>query len=71
MNASSKDFLTWVETFVSTGSFLKVAAEPPRSSSQLADQVIFVSRPVSSDFGRATGVCSWAGASVSGNRGET
>ena len=29
------------------------------------DHVIFMSLPVSSDFGRATGVCSCAGASVS------
>ena len=41
------------------------SGEPPRSSSQLADQVIFMSLPLISDFGRATGVCSWAGALVS------
>ena len=64
MKASSKDFLTSVDTFFSTGSWSNVASEPPRLSSQLADQVILVSLPVSSDFGRATGVCSCAGASV-------
>ena len=42
-----------------------VASEPPRLSSQFADQAIFVFSPVSRDFGRATGVCSCAGASVS------
>ena len=38
---------------------------PPRSSSQFADQEIFMSLPEMSDLGRATGVCSCAGASVS------
>ena len=65
MKVSSKDFFTSVETFFSTGSFWNVASEPPRLSSQFADQVILVSLPVRSDLGRATGVCSWAGASVS------
>ncbi len=65
MKASSKDFFTSVDTFFSTGSCSNVASEPPRLSSQLADHVILVSFPVSNDFGRATGVCSWAGASVS------
>ncbi len=51
--------------FFSIGSRSAVACEPPRLSSQLDDQVIFMSLPLRSDFGRATGVCSWAGASVS------
>src|SRR6266511_2886830 len=38
---------------------------PPASeSSQLADQEILMSRPVSNDFGRATGVWSPAGAVI-------
>ncbi|MEJ7705126.1 MAG: hypothetical protein WKF47_16415 [Geodermatophilaceae bacterium] len=41
-----------------------VAGDPPRSSSQLADHSIFMSLPEISDLGRATGVCSCAGASV-------
>ena len=47
------------------GSFFAVASEPPRLSSQFDDHSIFMSLPDSSDFGRATGVCSCAGASVS------
>jgi len=65
MKVSSKERLTSCETLASTGSFSYVACEPPRSSSQLADHEIFMSWPLIRDFGRATGVCSCAGASVS------
>ena len=65
MNACSNCIFTSAETLRSTGSCWAVAAEPPRLSSQLDDHSIFMSSPLSSDLGRATGVCSWAGASVS------
>ncbi len=65
MNVCSNSNFTLSAMFFSIGSCCCVAAEPPRSSSQFEDQEIFMSLPVISDFGRATGVCSWAGASVS------
>ena len=46
------------------GSRWPISLAPPRLSSQLADQVIFVSSPVISDFGRATGKSSPSGAST-------
>ena len=64
MKVCSNSNFTLSAIFFSIGSCSSVAAEPPRSSSQLDDHVIFMSLPVSSDFGRATGVCSCAGASV-------
>ena len=64
MKVCSNSNFTLSAIFFSIGSCSRVALEPPRLSSQLDDQVIFMSLPVSSDLGRATGVCSWAGASV-------
>jgi hypothetical protein len=65
MKVCSNSNLTLSPTFFSTGSRSAVAAEPPRSSSQFADQETFMFCPEIKDFGRATGVCCWAGASVS------
>ena len=65
MNVCSNSNFTLSAIFLSIGSCFAVAAEPPRLSSQFADHSIFMSLPESSDFGRATGVCSCAGASVS------
>jgi hypothetical protein len=65
MKVCSNSNLTLSPTAFSMGSRRAVAVEPPRSSSQLADHSTFMSSPEISDFGRATGVCSWAGASVS------
>ena len=64
MNVCSNSNFTLSAIFASIGSRWAVSVEPPRSSSQLADHSIFMSWPLISDFGRATGVCSWAGASV-------
>ncbi len=51
-------------TLATIGSRWPSSLVPPRSSSQLADQVILVSSPVISDFGRATGKSSPSGASI-------
>lgn len=52
-------------TFSTIGSRCPSSDVPPRLSSQLADHVTFVSSPVMSDFGRATGKSSPRGASTS------
>lgn len=52
-------------TFATIGSRWPSSLAPPRLSSQLADQVTFVSSPVISDFGRATGKSSPSGAFTS------
>lgn len=54
-----------LRTFSTMGSRCPISLVPPRSSSQLADQVILVSWPVMSDLGRATGKSSPRGASMS------
>ncbi len=64
MKVCSNSNLTFSETSFSRTSFSLVAAEPPRSSSQFADQEIFMSLPLIRDLGRATGVCSCSGALV-------
>ena len=64
MNVCSNSNFTLSAMFFSIGSSLAVAVDPPRSSSQLADHSTFMFLPEISDCGRATGVCSWAGASV-------
>jgi hypothetical protein len=64
MKVFSKSSLTFSETWPSSTSRSASPGEPPRSSSQFADQVIFMSRPEISDRGRATGVCSCSGALV-------
>lgn len=64
MKVFSNSCFTWPETFASTGSPAAISLPPASESSQLALQVIFVSWPVSSDFGRATGVSSPAGALI-------
>ena len=51
-------------TVSTIGSRWPISEVPPRLSSQLADQVILVSSPVISDFGRATGKSSPSGAST-------
>ncbi len=65
MKVCSNSSLIFSEISFSTTSWSPWSAEPPRSSSQLADQEIFMSLPVIRDLGRATGVCSWSGALVS------
>ena len=65
MKVCSNSNFTLSAIFFSIGSRWAVAVEPPRSSSQLADHSIFMFWPEIRDFGLATGVCSWAGASVS------
>ena len=65
MKVCSNSNFTFSAIFASIGSRCAFSVEPPRSSSQLADHSIFMFLPEISDFGRATGVCSWAGASVS------
>ena len=52
------------ETCRRIGSPAAISLPPPRASSQFADQVTFVSSPVISDLGRATGV------SLPARRGE-
>ncbi len=61
MKAFSYSAFTSSLILASSGSWSMVSSEPPRLSSQFADQEIFMSLPVSSDFGVATGVCSPAG----------
>ena len=63
-NAFSYSCRTWSDTCARIGSPAAISLPPARESSQFADQVIFVSLPVSSDLGRATGV------SLAGRRGE-
>ena len=65
MNVRSNSSLTLSDTFLRTGSLRVSSGPPPRSSSQLADHSIFMSLPLSSDLGRATGVCCCGGAVVS------
>ena len=62
MNAFSYSCRTVSDTRASTGSFAASSLPPARESSQFALQAIFVGSPVISDVGRATGVCSPAGA---------
>jgi hypothetical protein len=64
MKVCSNSNFTLSAMFFSSGSLFPCSVEPPRLSSQFADQVIFVSSPVMSDFGRATGVCFCSGAVV-------
>jgi hypothetical protein len=61
-NAFSYSCRTLSETCCSTGSPAAISLPPASESSQFADQVTFVSAPVSSDFGRATGKSLPAGA---------
>ena len=65
MNVCSNSNFTLSAMPASRTSLSPWSGEPPRSSSQLADQEIFMSWPEISDFGRATGVCSLSGALVS------
>jgi len=65
MKVFSNSSRTLSDTFASTGSAAVSSGAPPRLSSQLALQVTFMSSPLISDLGRATGVCSWSGALVS------
>ncbi len=65
MNVCSKSRVIFSLTFLRIGSASVRSGPPPRSSSQLADHCTFMSLPVSSDLGRATGVCRCAGALVS------
>ena len=62
MNACSSSAVTLSLICFRTGSSCIVSIEPPRLSSQFADQWICMALPVSSDMGRATGVCSPCGA---------
>jgi hypothetical protein len=65
MKVCSNSSFTLSPSDLSTGSSTVSCGLPPRLSSQFADQRIFMSLPVSSDLGRATGVCFWDGALVS------
>ena len=65
MKVFSNSSLTLSETFASIGSAVVSSGAPARLSSQFALQRIFMSSPLISDFGRATGVCSCSGAFVS------
>ena len=56
---------TWSRILTTIGSLGASSGPPPRSSSQLADQRICIGLPEISDFGRATGVWSPRGASMS------
>src|SRR6185503_817507 len=62
MNAFSYSSRTVSDTLARIGSLAASSLPPASESSQLADHEIFVSFPVISDLGRATGVCSPAGA---------
>ena len=62
MNAFSYSCRTSPDTRCRIGSALTSSLPPASESSQFADQVMLVFFPVISDFGRATGVCSPAGA---------
>ncbi|MCR3744252.1 hypothetical protein BS35_006836 [Actinomadura glauciflava] len=64
MKVLSNSIFTLSEMSLSRTSLSPCSIEPPRSSSQFADQETFMSLPDSSDFGRATGVCSCSGALV-------
>ena len=64
MKVCSNSSLTFSDSFLSTGSAGASSGAPARLSSQFAHQVIFMSLPLISDFGRATGVCSCSGADV-------
>jgi len=57
MKVSSNSAFTCVFIFLRMGSSAIVSVEPPSMSSQLADHLMSMFSPVSSDFGRATGVC--------------
>lgn len=61
MNVCSNSAATWWLIVARIGSSAMVSPAPPRLSSQLADHLICMSSPVSSDLGRATGVCSPCG----------
>src|ERR1035437_7023136 len=61
MKVFSKSSLISSETFFRIGSFGVSLGEPPRSSSQLALQLIFIGLPLMSERGCATGVCSCRG----------
>ena len=65
MNVCSNSALTSVPTFLTIGSSARCSGEPPRLSSQLADQEIFMGSPLMSEYGRATGVCCCSGAETS------
>jgi hypothetical protein len=62
MNVCSNSNLTLSAISLSRTSLSPWSVDPPRSSSQLALQLTFMSCPLISDFGRATGVCSCNGA---------
>ena len=57
MKVLSSSVATCSDMCCRIGSSAMVAVEPPRSSSQFADQEMVMSWPVSRDLGRATGVC--------------
>jgi len=61
MKVFSKSSLMSSDTFFRIGSFLVSFGEPPRSSSQLALQLIFIGLPLINDCGCATGTCSCSG----------
>ena len=62
MKVDSKSVVTLSSMPLSITSWCIVSIEPPRSSSQLADQEMFIGLPEISECGRATGKCLPAGA---------
>ena len=62
---SSRTLSDTLSRIQSTGSAGASSGAPARLSSQFALHRIFMSSPLISDFGRATGVCSCSGAFVS------
>ncbi len=64
MNVCSNSNFTLSAICLSIGSLCPCSGAPPRSSSQLADQRIFMFLPLISERGRATGTCSCNGALV-------
>ena len=64
MNACSSSSLIFSLTFARIGSPERISGDPPRLSSQLADQVTFIGSPESRLRGGATGMCSPSGAVI-------
>ncbi len=62
MNACSSSSLTFSFTFARTGSPERISGDPPRLSSQFADQETFIGSPEIRLRGGATGICSPSGA---------
>ncbi len=62
MKVCSNSNFTLSSMPLSIGSLGPYSREPPRSSSQFADQPMFIGLPEMSECGRATGKFAWLGA---------